>query len=332
MEATEFLNDSITINGKEIPVKVGYLEQEKLKFYPENPRIYSIIYAGEKTPSQEEIEERLSNKEYVNVLVQSIKANGGLTDPLIVRDKDFVVLEGNSRLAAYRILAKKDPIKWGKVKCKILPGDISDDVVFTLLGEYHIIGRTDWQPYEQAGYLYRRHKLQKVSLDIIQNELGLKKSEISHLIEVYSFMVEYKDADIDRWSYYEEYLKSNHIKKVRAEVKNFDEIIVEKIKSGKIAKAIDIREKLVPIAKSSAKIIKQFTSGKTNFEETYARALAGGAGNAALEKLHRFREWLANATIEDDILDNDDQVIKKCIFEFKKIQKRVTDILKRVKK
>lgn len=332
METSEFLNDFITINGKEIPVKVGYLEQEKLKFYPENPRIYSIIYAGEKTPNQEEIEERLSSKEYVNVLVQSIKANGGLTDPLIVRDKDFVVLEGNSRLAAYRILAKKDPIKWGKAKCKILPGNISDDVVFTLLGEYHIIGRTDWQPYEQAGYLYRRHNLQNVSLDIIQNELGLKKNEISHLIEVYSFMVEYKDTDINRWSYYEEYLKSNHIKKVREEIKNFDEIIVEKIKSGEITKAVDIREKLVPIAKSSAKIVKQFVFGKTDFEETYTRALAGGAGNVVFEKLHRFREWLANATIEDDILDNDNQVLQKCIFELTKIQKRVTDVLKRVKK
>lgn len=332
MADSTFSDDSITINGKEIPIKVGVIEQEKLKFYPENPRIYSIIYAGEKTPSQEEIEERLSAKEYVNVLVQSIKANGGLTDPLIVRGGDFVVLEGNSRLAAYRILAKKEPIKWGKVKCKILPKDISDDLIFTLLGEYHIIGRTDWQPYEQAGYLYRRHKLQGIPLEVMQNELGLRKSEISHLIEVYLFMVKHNDTDINRWSYYEEYHKSNQIKKIRDEIPKFDEIIVNKIKTGEIAKAIDVREKLIPITKASPKIIKKFVSGQTDFEETYARAIAGGAGNVVFERFHRFREWLASGSIEDDILDNEEQLVKKCIFELVKIQKRVENILNKVQK
>ena len=34
--------------------------------------------------------------------------NQGLIEPLIVRDDTFEVLEGNSRLAAYRFLAKSD--------------------------------------------------------------------------------------------------------------------------------------------------------------------------------------------------------------------------------
>jgi hypothetical protein len=331
MDNVNFTKDSITINGKEIPVEVGSIVQEKLKFYPENPRIYSIIYSGEKLLTQKEIEERLSEKDYVNVLVQSIEANGGLTDPVIVKGGSFEVLEGNSRLAAYRILSKKDPIKWGKIKCKVLPEEISEDLIFTLLGEYHIIGRKDWQPYEQAGYLYRRHKLQKVPSEIMQKELGLKKGEIEHLIEVYSFMLEQKDTDVNRWSYYEEYLKSNYIKKIREENPKFDELIVKKIKTGEISKAIDVREKLVPIAKASAKTIKQFISGKIDFEEAYARAIAGGAGNMIFEKLHRFRDWLANSAVEDEIQDNDEQLTKKCLFELKKIEKRVEDILSKFK-
>ena len=75
----------------------------------------------------------------------------------------FVVLEGNSRLAAYRELAKNDAIKWGKAKVRLLPDDISEELVFALLGEYHIIGRKDWAPYEQAGYLYRRNVTHGVS-------------------------------------------------------------------------------------------------------------------------------------------------------------------------
>ena len=48
--------------------------------------------------------------DHVKQLVQSIRANGGLTDPLIVQDGEFVVFEGNSRLAAYRLLARLDPL------------------------------------------------------------------------------------------------------------------------------------------------------------------------------------------------------------------------------
>ncbi len=327
MDISNFLNDSITINGKEIPAKIGFYPQDMLKFYPDNPRIYSIIYAGEKVLSQNEIEERLSDKEHVKVLVHSIKANGGLTDPLIVRGGDYVVLEGNSRLAAYRLLAQNDPIKWAKVKCKILPQDISDDIVFTLLGEYHIIGRKDWQPYEQAGYLYRRNITQKVPLDSMQKELGLKTSEIEHLIAVYSFMLKYDVTNVEHWSYYEEYLKSTIIKRIRDNYPACDKLIVTKINEGEISKAVDVRDKLIPIAKASPKIIKKFIEGKTNFEETYARATAGGAGNEVFERLHRFRTWFALSSIEDDILDNDKPLIKKCLFELAKIKKRVLGIL-----
>jgi hypothetical protein len=332
MEKGNFTKDSLTINGREIPVEIGFCEQEKLKFWQENPRVYSVICAGEKNISQEEIEKRLSEREHVKLLVQSIKANGGLTDPIIVRGGDFVVLEGNSRLAAYRILFNSDPIKWGKIKCKILPKNIDDSLVFMLLGEYHIIGRKDWQPYEQAGYLYRRYKLQKVPLDDIQRDLGIRKSEIEHLVAVYSFMIENNDTDVSRWSYYEEYLKSAYIKKVREEYPKFDELVVKKIKGGEINKAIDIREKLIPITKASPKTVKNFANGKVNFEVSYERAISGGAGNVILERLHRFREFLASSEIEEEISENDEQVFAKCNFELIKIYKRIHDILHKIGK
>jgi ParB-like nuclease domain len=108
----------------------------------------------------------------LKALIHDISDNGGLIDPLVVRDKDFVVLEGNSRLAAYRFLASKDPIKWAKAKCTILPADIDEKLVFALLGQYHVKGKKDWVPYEKAGFLYRRHKQQKVVLSTIAAELS----------------------------------------------------------------------------------------------------------------------------------------------------------------
>jgi len=132
---------TVTLLGQEVPVRTCRMPQADLKFYPENPRIYSFVHGSTESMSQQEIENRLKKLDHVNKLVQSIKAHGGLINPLIVRGGDNVVLEGNSRLAAYRILAQIDAIQWGQVKCTLLPNDIQDDLVFALLGQYHIIGQ-----------------------------------------------------------------------------------------------------------------------------------------------------------------------------------------------
>ena len=119
MPTDGFLDDTLILRNREIPVKLGHLRQADLRFYPENPRVYSIVCSNGQDPTQGEIERTLVEMEHVKQLRNSIKLNGGLTDPVLVRDKSFVVLEGNSRLAAYRLLAQKDPIKWDLIKCKV---------------------------------------------------------------------------------------------------------------------------------------------------------------------------------------------------------------------
>ena len=163
-------------------------------------------------------------------LSRTLAANGGLIDPLLVRDGDFVVLEGNSRLAAYRHLASKDPIKWSKVRCTVLPGNIDEKLVFALLGQYHIKGKKDWAPYEKAGFLYRRHVEHNIPLPTVALDLGVPKGEAEHLIAVYKFMMQHDD-DRDHWSYYDEFLKSNRISKVRKDYAGFDKFVVEQVKT-----------------------------------------------------------------------------------------------------
>ena len=139
------VNDTLTIGKKIFEVQKGDLNQADLKFYIDNPRVYSALRTHNETPSQKEIEELMTGMDHVKQLKLSIETNGGLIDPLIVRAGDNVVLEGNSRLAAYRLLCRIDPIKWGMVKCTILPADIDDASIFALLGQYHIVGGS-WKP------------------------------------------------------------------------------------------------------------------------------------------------------------------------------------------
>lgn len=312
--------DSITVNHKEIPIKLGIMNQVDLSFYPENPRLYSIICGDDSEPSQEEIQKRLASMEHVKQLVQSIKANGGITDPLLVKDKENIVIEGNSRLAAYRILAIEDPVKWSMIKCKFLPQKIDDSDIFAILGEYHIIGRKDWAPYEQAGYLYRRHKNQNVEIDTIAEELGISKQKINHLIYVYNFMIANKENDPSKWSYYDEYLKNRKVRAAREQNPRLDRIVVKKIKTGEIEKAVEVRDKLPKIVSVNKKTLKNFVEEKVNFNDSYERAASQGIDNDNLQKLHRFRIWLFDSGLKKNMEQIPPNQRYKCEFEIKKIK------------
>lgn len=327
--ASEWIQDTLTIGRQEIRVTRGTMPQRDLRFFPENPRIYSIIRAGEVTPSQSEIEARLAKLDHVKQLVQSIRATGGLTDPLIVRDGDLMVLEGNSRLAAYRLLAKPDPIEWGTVKVMLLPDDISDNLVFALLGQYHIIGRQDWQPYEQAGYLYRRVENQKSSEDSVATELGLTRAKVRSLIAVYRFMIEHEDNNVDRWSYYEEYLKSRLIKKARSDHPKLDKRFVTAVKSGEISIAIDVRNKIAKVARGGDRSIKIFLPGTDTLDRAVLSAVDRGVDNELLSQFKRFRNVINQRKMLNDLQAMQPEQLNKCLFELKKIDQRLGTIMKK---
>ncbi len=299
--------DKLVLKNNEIEVELCELNQADLKFYSENPRIYSIVNINGVEPSQDEIEEQLCNMDHVKQLKLSIESNGGLIDPLIVRKGDFTVLEGNSRLAAYRLLCAKEPIKWGKVKCKLLPEDISEDAIFALLGQYHIIGRKDWDPFEQANYLYRRHQTTRLPIEFMAKELGISKQKAQKMIDVIEFMNKNSDLNKRHWSHYEEYLKNSSIKKYRDTNPDIDETIVASIKADEIKEAQDMR-KLGEIAKigdkQSKKIMLKISKGEMSIYDGYTEMEDAGKFDDIVKKLRTFKEYIANPSIKKQIKTN----------------------------
>ena len=272
---------------------------------------------------------KLRGLDHVKQLIQSIRANGGLTDPMLVRDGDLVVLEGNSRLAAYKELARNDAIKWGKAKVRVFPSDISEKLVFALLGEYHIIGRKDWAPYEQAGYLYRRNANHGISVQDMAAEMGLSIRMVRHLVSTYQFMLDHGEHDVNRWSYYDEYLKANVVKRARKENPDLDEIVVAKIQHGEIATARDVRDKLVRIvnvAKAGPQPLKILKSGDDTFERASESARDRGVDNMWLNRFKRFRDGLLDKDLIPDMKHMDSEQRKKCLFELRKIREAVERI------
>ena len=324
-------DETLLIRGVEIPVLTTTLRQDTLRFFVDNPRVYSVLRKdGTAEPSQEEIQAKLLDMDHVKELVQDIKRDGGLTDPIIVRDGTLEVLEGNSRLAAYRHLVNLDPIKWGMIKVRLLPKDMDEKLILALLGQYHLKGKTAWPPFEKAGFLYRQHKNHDIPVDQLALEVGETRQKVAHMVRVYEFMIDNDQDEKARWSYYDEYLKSRFIKKVRDEDEKFDRLIVEKINSGEIARAIDVRDKLPVICKAPRKRLKSFTTGGINFEEAYDCAVEAGADSTPYAKLAKFRKWLAMQETEQALSRTGGETRNKIEFELKKLLPVVDGLKKRL--
>ena len=327
---SDFTEDTITLRKREIQVKTGFLPQHTLLFYPENPRIYSIVWdEGGEEPTQEEIFEALAKTEHVReTLVPSIKSNGGLIEPVLVRKN--IVLEGNSRLAAYRLLAQKDANAWEKIRVRILPDTISDSEVFSLLGEFHIVGKKDWSPFEQAGYLYRRFKTHGVDEKQLHHEVGLTPAKIRHLIHVYEFMLDVDDRNPERWSYYDELLKGHRFNHTRELYPNFDQKITEMIKSEEIERAVDVRDGLSKIVKAGGNTLKKFMNGKLSFHDALQEAYIRGAGNYYTRKLTDFKNFLAEENIEVELTNISDEERLNLSYLIHKIESRIKHIAKKI--
>ena len=321
------IKDILKIKGKDIPVEIGDINQFELNFYPDNPRVFSIVHADTTSPTQEDIEKKLLKMDHVKQLIKDIKHNDGLLDPVIVHGGTMDVVEGNSRLAAYRELARKDPIKWGKIRAKILPKNVKESDILALLGQYHIIGKKDWQPYEIAGYLYRQIEHGKMTEEKLANQINLKKPQVTQHIKVYKFMIEH-DASPTRWSYYDEYIKSKYIKKMRKEHPEVDKVIVSKIKSEEIPRAVDVRDGVKKIAEAGGKVARDFIEGKTDFDISVKRAVQGGKTDTTYKRLSTFRDWIHKAGVKNELLGyaEDDPIRLRCSYEIKKIASKINQL------
>jgi hypothetical protein len=324
-------HETLLIRGVEIPVETTTLRQGTLRFFVDNPRVYSILRAEGEEPSQGDIERKLLEMDHVKALIQDIKRDGGLTDPVVVRAGTFEVLEGNSRLAAYRALARIDPIKWDGMRAKLLPEDLDETLIFALLGQYHIKGKKDWAPFEQAGFLYRRSKTHDIDPTQLAVEIGLSKRKVEHLIAVYQFMLDHGEAETARWSYYDEYLKSSVIRKARLSQAGFDELIVEKIKTGEIARAVDVRDRL-PVICAAPKSVQKLATRAYDFEDAHEHAVEAGADSAPYKKLAKFRQWLAKPEVEAALGRAQGEIRKKIQFELDKLSGRVDLVRSKLKK
>ena len=186
------INSTLTISGLEVSVTHERVPIGDLKLDPNNPRIrFQIKYGAKKPPENEnELLAIIRAQPGYDDLQKQIRTLGGIYDPIITRH-DGTVVEGNTRLAALKLLqgANRSDEKWKTVPITRLPADIPEDTVEMLMANFHIAGKTVWRPAAQADQIYRLIKQRKISAQRVADETRMTKKKVEQYVEAYEYLI-----------------------------------------------------------------------------------------------------------------------------------------------
>ena len=151
----------------------------------------------------------------------------------------YTVFEGNTRLAAIRLIVKsgnKTNVPT-EIDCRILADDTPQEVINAIVGQAHLDGKKEWESFEANSYLVREfeyrqslgHPLQEIYKDL-KDEFGVPPGKIKNAVSTFSFIKENNMEDthwaVDKYSHFEEYIKSAKIRALR-EIANDPELAKE---------------------------------------------------------------------------------------------------------
>jgi len=139
-----------------------------------------------------EDEERGTSTTYSS-LKASIRANKGLINPIIVThgaDQNYIVIEGNTRVAIFRELAEEGaPGSWSHIDAIVRP-ELEEKGEHAIRLQAHLVGPRPWRPYAKAKYLHDLYINQKLSIAEILDFCGGagRRSEIQQYIDAFKDM------------------------------------------------------------------------------------------------------------------------------------------------
>jgi len=259
--------DFINISGIRIPCRNEQKNIHDLEYFSDNPRIASIIEKHDGKVTQEVIHDKLWDRNETHKLQTRIREDGGLIHPVLVHDKE--VIEGNTRLCAYRELYKQTKNeKWLYINCRILDTSIDKKQLYRLLCNEHIVGKIDWDTYEKGNMLTKMKEQEGMDYEEIKKISKLSVSSIKQHIEAYKMMVKVNDTNTKRFSHYAQLVSNSEVKKIKKkkDPKIYDKIVTA-IKSDQFHDAKNLRH--VHEVYSDKKSKKRFFDEGEEFSQVF---------------------------------------------------------------
>ena len=322
---------------KTIQLSNDYVEINTLKFLKDNPRVYACTH-GEpnfnnliEEEQQEIIFQKLIKEPSVKNLLPEIKRHGGLMEPILIRRDTMEVIEGNSRLAVYRLLHKKEQDgEWDLIPCDIV-SSLTDDQQAAFLNQIHVKGKTQWSAYEKANFAYVR-KEQGWNVEKIAELFGESQGTIRTRVKVIEMMKHNKDNQRSHFSYYDVLVRSADISEAMKK-EGLRGVLLTKIKSfgpndedGDFT-AQELRKKL-PVILQKTRVLNKYINGDIDLDEGYQLAKV-----SQVEEKVKQAKNLLNEVSRQDMLQLEQnrfnafkQDVRKLSQEVERINKMIKDV------
>ena len=290
---------NIAIMGENVPAHHELIPIDRLRFLPGNPRVYAAIREMQDfdglTPDEKQrcIYKRLLQEPSVKNLIPEIQRDRGLQDPIIVRWDTQEVIEGNSRLAAYRKLdGNPDDDRWTHIRCLVVK-TLTDDQQTRLLGQAHLHGRTDWSPYAKALFCFRWVVEERRDISALAGLSGFTTAEIKKNVKIIELMQENNDNTLSNFSYYNVLVRNRSISSAIEESKPLRDTLLSEIKTEDFT-AQEMRERL-PTILAKPRIVRKYEKGDVTLEDAYDRAKISGAE----QQLKKIRDGLDDIELDE---------------------------------
>ena len=187
------------------------------------------------------------------------------------------VIEGNSRLAAFRQLHKKTgDEKWSQIPCNCVK-NLTPEQQDAYLNQIHVKGKTPWAAFEKANFVYTRKK-EGVAISEIARRFSVSEQEVGTCIKVVSLMEGNGDKEKSHFSYYDALVRSRKINQSSGYTSEVKKRILQKIKKSATKdaddaefKAQEMRDKL-PAVLAKKKVLQKFLDGTLTLDEAYQNA------------------------------------------------------------
>ena len=183
-----FSESYLLIRNKKLKCFEGDYDVQELKFWADNQKFIQAFIKKLILLDQSLIEDVMTNKESTKKLALDIEKEGGLIEAVVVLGDSKEVIEGNRRLAAYKILNRKDPVKWAKIKVKVIVDKVEDSEVNSFLSSIHVRGKNPGIHMRLLMLYIEEKHIDGLSVSQIAEENNLKKPDTEKRIQVFKIM------------------------------------------------------------------------------------------------------------------------------------------------
>jgi hypothetical protein len=238
---------AIRLGNRDFNLERKQVAVAELKLDPHNPRLTYALRGLGGAATDADLHKLLWKQDSVKDLSESIYNNGGLIEDPIIR-RDGIVVEGNCRTVALRELRKKHPEdnRFSKIFVQLLPVDVSEVELMTLLGELHVAGKIGWGAFEEAEYVWKMQNVFNKTYDYLAAHLRWSRGKLAQKIGAYEHTKRYIEETgdkngVNRFSHFEEFMKKKELRERAEKDSSFMKEFQKWVLDGKLKDSKDVR-------------------------------------------------------------------------------------------